>query len=414
MEGKTNDTEIFSNTTDFLKSMRHPHIPELVVVRSDSQLVSKSGLNLDPSLEVMLCQPMNPVRINNMVITASTHIGRRKNQEDRFVVAPSLLGGELLFAAVFDGTVREYASEFVRANVLNVLYSCPSFIKFADLSPSARADRGGSRKLFQMAIIEFYREMDTRLLAYCAENEYHYTSTTAVTTLLHIPSQTVYVAHLADSHAAIAIPFREGAPRAGADPNDAFLGQFLTRPHRPDNPDELRRIEASGGSLVYLHGSRPFIRGGDFHQRQLAMQLNYSRALGGKDLKPYGLIADPTIRIIDTRLPLYNKGGHSPLSRPGEEVFMVVLGSDGIWDVLSPQVVMNRAAADLHAYTANLADSSPKDAKVEPFDPAIMEESPLNPAARLVAEAIHGHVQRNTGDNCTSIIIYIDPAPAEE
>lgn len=55
----------------------------------------------------------------------------------------------------------------------------------------------------------------------------------------------------------------------------------------------------SGGSLAYLHGGKPFIRGGDFTERQARgerpMQLNYSRAFGGKDLKPYGLLAVPDI-----------------------------------------------------------------------------------------------------------------------
>ena len=50
--------------------------------------------------------------------------------------------------------------------------------------------------------------------------------------------------------------------------------------------EERRRIEKSGGSLAYLHGGKPFIRGGDFAERQLKgdrpMQLNYSRAFGGK------------------------------------------------------------------------------------------------------------------------------------
>ena len=50
--------------------------------------------------------------------------------------------------------------------------------------------------------------------------------------------------------------------------------------------EERRRIEKAGGSLAYLHGGKPFIRGGDFAERQLKgdrpMQLNYSRAFGGK------------------------------------------------------------------------------------------------------------------------------------
>ena len=47
-----------------------------------------------------------------------------------------------------------------------------------------------------------------------------------------------------------------------------------------------------GGSLAWLHGNKPYIRGGDFHPRQAngehPKQLNYSRAFGGKDLKMFG------------------------------------------------------------------------------------------------------------------------------
>jgi len=32
--------------------------------------------------------------------------------------------------------------------------------------------------------------------------------------------------------------------------------------------NELRRIEQSGGSLAWLHGNKPYIRGGDFFRRQ--------------------------------------------------------------------------------------------------------------------------------------------------
>lgn len=45
------------------------------------------------------------------------------------------------------------------------------------------------------------------------------------------------------------------------------------------------RCLQNGGSLAYLHGGKPFIRGGDFTARQQLgdrpMQLNYSRAFGG-------------------------------------------------------------------------------------------------------------------------------------
>jgi protein phosphatase len=51
----------------------------------------------------------------------------------------------------------------------------------------------------------------------------------------------------------------------------------------------VRHCSQSGGSLAWLHGGKPFLRGGDFTARQAQgdrpMQLNYSRAFGGKDLK---------------------------------------------------------------------------------------------------------------------------------
>ena len=69
-----------------------------------------------------------------------------------------------------------------------------------------------------------------------------------------------------------------------------------------------------------------FISGGDFLYRQAAgdhpKQLNYSRAFGGKDLKMYGLSAEPDI-------------SHFQLS-PDDKV--ILLGSDGLWDTLNAKV----------------------------------------------------------------------------
>lgn len=57
------------------------------------------------------------------------------------------------------------------------------------------------------------------------------------------------------------------------------------------------------------------------------MQLNYSRAFGGKDLKPFGLLARPDITQV-------------PLGR-GDKV--VVLASDGLWDVATADIAVRRA-----------------------------------------------------------------------
>jgi protein phosphatase len=67
-----------------------------------------------------------------------------------------------------------------------------------------------------------------------------------------------------------------------------------------------------------------YLRGGDFTSRQALgerpKQLNYSRAFGGKDLKNYGLIAEPDVAHFEI----------------ADSDKFVILASDGLWDVVEP------------------------------------------------------------------------------
>ncbi|KAG9441436.1 hypothetical protein H6P81_017290 [Aristolochia fimbriata] len=94
----------------------------------------------------------------------------------------------------------------------------------------------------------------------------------------------------------------------------------LSDDHKPDRPDELARIEAAGGHVIYLNGARV--------QGILAM----SRALGDKYLKPY-VISDPEVKITE---------------RSQDDEF-IILASDGLWDVLSNELacdVVRRCLSD--------------------------------------------------------------------
>jgi protein phosphatase len=147
----------------------------------------------------------------------------------------------------------------------------------------------------------------------CAEKALHYASSTGVVVFLW--KNLLTVAHVGDSKACI----------ARLDGNEVHP-EWLTVDHKPNMPNELRRIEASGGSLAWLHGNKPYIRGGDFFKRQALgehpKQLNYSRAFGGKDLKMFGLSAEPDISHFQV----------------ATEDRLVLIASDGLWDVLNPRV----------------------------------------------------------------------------
>lgn len=136
----------------------------------------------------------------------------------------------------------------------------------------------------------------------------------------------------------------EGALRTDSIPaekvDDLVQGKFLTEDHKPDQVSEKARIELCGGSVEHLrsHRNKAYIRGGDFLLRknlgEKPMQLQYSRAFGGKDLKPFGLTATPTVLV----------------KKRTRDVLGFILGSDGLWDVLSADIAARTA---MRAYVNN-------------------------------------------------------------
>ncbi len=76
--------------------------------------------------------------------------------------------------------------------------------------------------------------------------------------------------------------------------------------HKPDRPDELNRIQALGGRVIYWDGAR------------VLGVLAMSRAIGDNYLKPY-VSCEPEITIID---------------RTAEDDCLI-LATDGLWDVVS-------------------------------------------------------------------------------
>jgi len=257
-----------------------------------------------------------PLRVAKRYFEATTDIGLRSAQEDRFVLVPSFFREDAAFCGVFDGTVGDHASDFIGKNIINIFCSTEE-VRNPDsgifsVSPRSPESIDASAEKVRSALHKTFLDSDEALINYCHERKLHYASSTGVAVFLW--QNLLTVAHVGDSRACIA---RE----VGGN----IFPEWLTVDHKPNMPHELKRIEACGGSLAYLHGNKPYIRGGDFLVRQAAgehpKQLNYSRAFGGKDLKRYGLSAVPDI-------------SHFALSSDDK---LVLLGSDGLWDVVNPR-----------------------------------------------------------------------------
>ncbi|XP_010454666.1 PREDICTED: probable protein phosphatase 2C 78 [Camelina sativa] len=105
----------------------------------------------------------------------------------------------------------------------------------------------------------------------------------------------------------------------------------LSSDHKPDRPDELDRIEAAGGRVVYWDGPR------------VLGILAMSRAIGDNYLKPY-VISKPEVTVTD---------------RVNEDDFLI-LASDGLWDVVSNETACSVVRMCLRGKVNGQLTSSPE------------------------------------------------------
>lgn len=285
--------------------------------------MSDSGPAL-PVTELTQIRTTTPeaIVVNNRIYETTTNIGLRPTQEDRFVLVPKFFVDDMTFCGVFDGTVGPDASEYVMQNICAQLCATDEMKEMVKLHHETNGSISNELAAgkIRAALRSTFLNTDAALINMCAEKSLHYASSTGVAAFLW--KDLLTVAHIGDSKACIA-KWKD----------NELQPEWLTVDHKPHMPHELQRIEASGGSLAWLHGNKPYIRGGDFFRRQAngehPKQLNYSRAFGGKDLKMFGLSAEPDVNHFEIT----------------PEDKLVLIASDGLWDVLNPKLACEIAMA---------------------------------------------------------------------
>lgn len=152
------------------------------------------------------------------------------------------------------------------------------------------------------------------------------TSGTTATVALLLPDQRLLLAHVGDSRAVFGSRRRcEGAPWQAIE---------LTRDHKPDLPDERVRIEETGAQVVTV-GSPPNTTHRVFTPHQAWPSINMSRSLGDLHAHSQGLSAAAEVNMVER------------LWHPGSEDAVIILGSDGVWDVIDAPTAVNLAALSL-------------------------------------------------------------------
>lgn len=173
----------------------------------------------------------------------------------------------------------------------------------------------------EQAFIEACHLFDSKLNQFCS-SLYKKVGTTALSA--YITRDNLYVANLGDSRALLV-------------EEDGEIYQ-LSHDHKPDNADEKERIEKAGGFVLNLFGGVARVNG----------EIAVPRALGDFGYKEGdNMLIENTPEVLSHGL------------RPGS---FFVLGSDGLWDALSNQEIVNFVETyffnGLHAQTIAKALSS--------------------------------------------------------
>ncbi|KAL0436023.1 UNVERIFIED_CONTAM: putative protein phosphatase 2C 47 [Sesamum radiatum] len=311
-----------------------------VVVPKTTQTIPFPALDLDldvPSSQLDVKPPETPVLqfVPSIRSGSFADIGPRRYMEDEHIRIDDLSAhlGSLIsfpqpsaFYGVFDGHGGPEAAAYVRKNAIRFFFEDAKFPQTSQLNDSFLLEvENCLRKGFLLADMALAEDSSVSTSS----------GTTALTAL--VIGRLLMVANAGDCRAVLC---RKG---------EAI---DMSQDHRPNYASERRRVEELGGFIDdgYLNGV-----------------LSVTRALGDWDMKlPQGssspLIAEPEFRQIILT----------------EDDEFLIIGCDGIWDVMSSQQAVSLVRRGLRRH-----------------------DDPEQSAKDLVMEAL----RRDTFDNLTVIIV---------
>ncbi|XP_058202153.1 probable protein phosphatase 2C 24 [Rhododendron vialii] len=267
-----------------------------LVLRSESEGSGTKGIVISdhqatlvpPLVTALVGQDLSPK------FGAASICGRRRDMEDAVAIHPFLCrreqesATELHYFGVYDGH-----------GCSHVAMRCRD--RLHELVKEELGTKGGARTEWKNAMEKSFGRMDEEVILWngseMASNcrcelqtpECDAVGSTAVVAI--VTPDKIIVANCGDSRAVLC---RNGR----AVP--------LSTDHKPDRPDELSRIQAAGGRVLYWDCPR------------VGGVLAMSRAIGDNYLKP-SVICEPEVTITDRTM----------------EDDCLILASDGLWDVVS-------------------------------------------------------------------------------
>ncbi|KAG6661417.1 hypothetical protein I3843_03G167600 [Carya illinoinensis] len=258
-----------------------------------------------------------------------TQQGRKGINQDAMIVWEDFISEDVIFCGVFDGhgphghLVARKVRDALPVKLLSFLHSCQSRQNGSNTTcfkgNLKRSDAGDSEKdcspedklisTWRETFLKSYKAMDKELRSH-PNLDCFCSGSTAVTLVKQ--GSNLFMGYIGDSRAIM----------GSKDSNDSLVAVQLTVDLKPDLPREAERIKRCKGRVFALQDEpevpRVWLPFDD------APGLAMARAFGDFCLKEYGVISIPEF-------------SHRILTERDQ---FIVLASDGVWDVLSNEEVV--------------------------------------------------------------------------
>jgi protein phosphatase 1L len=243
--------------------------------------------------------------------------GRRRYMEDVTSVLPDFVDAGSLFCGVFDGHAGKRASMYAAELVPQTLRVLLQTAQLSNVSSDGPQNESKFVEIVYRCMREAVLSTDKSFCKLAHTHQWR-DGTTALSAFIY--RGFLFVSNTGDSRAVLCSRGSEGA----------FP---VTRDHKPNDPEEQRRILHQGGFVAFKSGA--------FRVNGI---LAMSRAVGDCFLKPAGVTAEPDL--------FYRR-----LSSDDE---YLVIASDGLWDALTAprvyEIVREESAKSPQAAAAQLVE----------------------------------------------------------
>ncbi|KAL5580919.1 hypothetical protein UlMin_013361 [Ulmus minor] len=284
--------------------------------------------------------------------------GRRRDMEDALAIRPSFfvrqeITSEMHYFGVYDGHGCSHVAMKCRERLHELVKE-----ELERAKEASTEWKGAMERSFMRMDKEVIAYNDAVVGARCRcelqTPECDAVGSTAVVSI--VTTEKIIVANCGDSRAVLC---RNGKPVP------------LSSDHKPDRPDELNRIQAAGGRVIYWDGPR------------VLGVLAMSRAIGDNYLKPY-VSCEPEVTITDRTV----------------EDDCLILASDGLWDVVSNETACGVARMCLRGKARAPTLSPAEDNEVAGGEE--MSDKACSDASMLLTKLA---LARHSADNVSVIVV---------